>query len=406
MRDLDPTLIIAKNQLYTEQPWVWLFEVTLRNGDPLRLAAYPEELKWGGRTWRAFYAVVDTISTEVGRRGTLQVTVANVNREISAYIEDDDLKGCEATVYLINREYPALVDEVPSFSYSINQVQRDDIVAVMLLGHEDLSRLQVPWRRYIRERCGHRYRGEDCDYPNDRFGPIAEQEFVPGGDGDKGSGWAVLNGAHAVPGGSYVGEGNLHIQCASGGPWLWRDLNEDGPFVYKRLKGALTVQTRYVAAPESLSGGMLLLRDSSGASPWWVAMAAEYIEPLQRLTILKTENGITTRLYTGALDSYWQIERDGPHFVFSAHDEYSTEWRTLLTLSPFDLGHALEVGFATFALSDGEGSRQSWDFFLVPSGGLATCSQTLDGPNGCRVHQNTLSYGGCPSSPRGRLYGF
>ncbi|MFT4064269.1 hypothetical protein [Paraburkholderia sp.] len=39
------------------------------------------------------------------------------------------------------------------------------------------------------------------------------------------------------------------------------------------------------------------------------------------------------------------------------------------------------------------------------SGSINGCDHTLDGPNGCRAHQNTENFGGCPNLvPSGSLY--
>jgi hypothetical protein len=39
------------------------------------------------------------------------------------------------------------------------------------------------------------------------------------------------------------------------------------------------------------------------------------------------------------------------------------------------------------------------------NGSIAACDHTLEGGNGCRVHQNVVNFGGCPSLvPQGSLY--
>jgi hypothetical protein len=53
--------------------------------------------------------------------------------------------------------------------------------------------------------------------------------------------------------------------------------------------------------------------------------------------------------------------------------------------------------FCTWIYRDGTTCRYS--------GPLLACDHTLDGANGCRAHQNTVNFGGCPNLvPQGSLY--
>ncbi len=44
-----------------------------------------------------------------------------------------------------------------------------------------------------------------------------------------------------------------------------------------------------------------------------------------------------------------------------------------------------------------------FDYFRLRTGGLVTCDHTLDGPNGCRIHENTRRFGGAPGIMHGPI---
>jgi hypothetical protein len=405
MRTIDADLLLAKNLLYSEQPWVWLFAIEIDDTDTLYLAAYPEDIRWNGRLWQAFPAYVDTISEEVNRRGSVNVHVANVNREISAYVENNTLLGRDVTIYLIYRERLDITEDVLSWTYRVNRIERSDITAVFELGQEDLLALQLPHQRYIRGRCRFRYKGALCNYPNDDFGPISEQDLAVGGDGDHGGGWSVKNFDNMNSSWCKIEDGNLYLGAWSGGPWRWNNYDDDGPFVWKRFVGDFDINVRYTAAPEQNAGGYLLMTDDADAPTNWVAMGSALLGSTNSIVVYRTTSSTTTRMHNSILQSYWRMARSGTTITFYAHDDYTSTWTAIYTLTNAPVSHAFRVGFMTQTWTTDSGGVQSWDYFHMTSGGLSTCDLTRDGPNGCRVHQHQPNYGGFDTIPRGRLYG-
>ena len=165
MKTLTAALILSKNKLTNKAPWITLFEMDLDGTDYLRLAAYPEDVTFDGDIYTAFPAIVDTMKENAqGKLDSVNVHVANIDRTIIAYVENNNLLGRDITVRIVEADNLSDTDSKIDFVYRINQIHINAEVATFELGHEDLFALQIPRQRYIRTKCRHVYKDSHCSY--------------------------------------------------------------------------------------------------------------------------------------------------------------------------------------------------------------------------------------------------
>jgi len=403
MKTISADLVLEKNLLYSDQPWIVLFELEVDSDSTLRLAAYPEDVTWNGSRWTRFPVYIDVMSEESGGRlEGIAVHVSNVDRMVSAYAENADLLGNDVTLYIVHKGHMDDTD-VLSFTYRINSIDVTADVATFNLGHEDLYNLQVPHRRYVRDKCSWIYKDDKCNYPNDDFGPISNKNFIPGGDGDKEGGWFVVNTNAGDSDECNISGGTLNLKAGTGGSYLWTNLSQAGVYVYKPLSSDFDINTKYLSSPSQYSGGGFVVMDST-TSLQWLSIISRLEGDTARMVVQRCY-GTVYDVANKPLLPYWRIARSGATFTFYAHAESTTTWTELATIVAGEQPNTVRVGFMTYTKSSAAGVVHSWDYFHADSGGMSTCDYTLDGSNGCRAHGNTLNFGGCPSLPYGRLYG-
>ena len=250
MKTLDADLIVEKNQLYSTNPWIALLEVDVDGSDTWHLAAYPEDVSWNSETWTAFPVYIESFSEAAsGRLEGLKLNVANVLQTVSAYVENGSLLGNDVTIYFVNKAHLDITSNVPTYTYRINKITTTDTVAVFELGHNDLIRLHWPWQRFVRDRCRFKFRGDRCNYPDDEFHHISQQDLLVGGDVAKYGGWNAINTANADTFDINITyDSKLSIVVSSGGAFNWDDTTRTGPYVYKTFNGDFDFYCYYDSA--------------------------------------------------------------------------------------------------------------------------------------------------------------
>lgn len=421
MKALTASLILEKNKLYNTVPWITLLVVTLDDETTLKYAAYPEDVTFNSETYTALSCVVDTISENAtGNIGSLRVAVANVDRAISAYLEDNDLLGNDVIVRVVHASHLSSASDCIDFTYRINRIVVTDEVATFDLGHEDLMRLQVPRQRFMRGRCRWVFGDDYCSYPDDEFGLTTKQtlkdERTTGSPFTKLNGWYVLN-AHECDtlDASVTAEGYLTYKNKIAAVKEWWDSKTETAYAYKLVSGDFDVETLLVNTAAWTSNGLwaMFLVESTATAADWVAIAWVHDEDTapSRVVALSTDNG-TAGTAQAAESSTWyryaRLTRAGNTVTWYVKAAAGDSWTQLYTTTRADLGSQVRVGYTVCPRvldTTSEVTTVQWDYLRVTTGGLTSCDYTLDGPNGCRQHANTLNYGGFPAIPSGRLYG-
>lgn len=421
MKTLTAALIVEKNKLANTVPWITLLRVTLDDATVLKLAAYPEDVTFDSETYTAFACVIDSISeVSSGNIGTLRVSVANVDRTISAYVEDNDMLGNDVTVRIVHESHLSDADSKVDFTYRVNRITVTEDIAVFDLGHEDLVKLQLPRQRYIRGRCRWVFGDAYCAYPDDEFGLTTKQtlrdERTTGSPFSKLNGWYVYN-AHECNTFdiSVTAEGYLTCKNNTAAAKEWWDAKTETAYAYKEISGDFDVETLLVNTTAWTTVGlwaMFLVQSVTTTGNWvaiaWVHDADTAPSRVEALSTVSGTEGTVRAAESATWYRYARLTRAGNTVAWYAKAAAANDWTQLYTTTRDDLGAQLRVGFTLCPRTietETTATTVQWDYLRVTTGGLTTCDYTLDGPNGCREHENTLHYGGFPALPSGRLYG-
>jgi len=405
MKTLNPQLILEKNKLYADQPWIVLLAIEVDDDTTWRLALFPEDVSWNNQTWEAFPAIIEPVSESIDRPlADLRISVSNVTRVVSAYVENTNLLGRTVNIYLIHKGNLDVTSDVLSFTYRINYIETTAQVAVFELGHEDLFMLQFPWQRFIRDKCRFVYKDDRCGFPEDNFGETSTVNLKVGGDGEKGNGWSIINSVNVETADiNITNEGELTIQAASGGPYRFTGSYVHAPIIWKDLYGDIDLWTTLSSWSIGAYSAFFLVAKKEDYPTDWVCIRTTDSGDLR---FESTNNSTTTTIGTGNLRRSWRIKiEQGIVTAYSSYAEDDSNWTELGSLTRIDLRTYIRVGFGVSTDNDEASGVFSFKHFSGTNDGQPTCDYTLDGPNGCRAHHNTLRFGGFPALPSGRLYG-
>ena len=413
MKTLNASLVLQKNKLYQAEPWIRLFAIEIDSTTTIYRAAYPEDVTWNGQTWLATPAWMDSETQQSsGRLSEVSIHIANVDQQVSAYVENNDILGRDVTIYVVSASDLTITTGVLSTSYRINRIRTTEEVASFELGHDDLFALQIPHQPYVRDKCRFVYGptwiagGGDpdenyCAYPGDEFGPCTRQDFLVGGDGEKGGGWVADNTDNAtIMNIDMTSSGKFYLNVASSGPWEFDDATQTAPWIYKRFKGDWDVNTVTTGLATSNGGLGFLIMSTTDTTDWLAYMG--YYSGSGKLQKRNTVNGSSTDTHLSDNTGDIRIARTGSTFTFYRKDAFASTWTSIGTQERTDFPKELRVGL--FCYTSGTSTFTGlFSFFRFLSGGLTTCDYTFEGPNGCRHHQNTPNFGGFPGILAGRL---
>lgn len=166
MKTLTSALIAKSNTLADAGAWLALISVDIADGTVLRLTPNPASVTFDGLTYQPWPMQIDQVQQDsTGGLPDLTVALSNVTREISAYLEVNDVRGRRVTlqyVHSANLADPAAlaVDE----RYDITAVRVRADVATFVLGQERLESHVFPGGRFLRDYCRWIYKSADCGY--------------------------------------------------------------------------------------------------------------------------------------------------------------------------------------------------------------------------------------------------
>jgi len=178
MKVITAALTVEKNKIATTSAWLTLIDLTLPDGTTVRYVPNPASVAFDGQTYLPFPLTINTVSSDL--RGGLQdveVTVSNITREISAFCEQQDLRGARVRLRGVNSANLAdaaavVFDE----EYEITEIGVKEDVVTFRLGHERLLQQRFPAGLFLRDNCRHPYnqpagRGPECNFTDDFTGP-------------------------------------------------------------------------------------------------------------------------------------------------------------------------------------------------------------------------------------------
>jgi lambda family phage minor tail protein L len=165
MKSLSNNLIDEKNKLENLSPWITLYEVELNDSETIYLAEYPENITFDSNTYISF--PIKHSDFNENSRGTIarmQVTVANADRQIQAYLEaNNGLRGQKVIVRMVHKDHLDDPTSVIESTLYIIAPSFDGEAVVFTLSPTkfDILRVQTPGRAYLRI-CTWQYKQEGC----------------------------------------------------------------------------------------------------------------------------------------------------------------------------------------------------------------------------------------------------
>jgi lambda family phage minor tail protein L len=166
MRQLPANLIIEKNKLTSDDPWLVLINVSFSGGTNLYYVRNLEDVYYSGTTYTAFPFEIDVISeSSQGEIPKVSLRVSNVMRALQAYIEDlDGAVGSGVTVTVVSRGNLSENYAELEMQFDILQTSVDADWVEFVLGAPNPLRQRFPQYKYVADYCNWQYQGVECTY--------------------------------------------------------------------------------------------------------------------------------------------------------------------------------------------------------------------------------------------------
>ena len=166
MRDLNSTIITEKNK--EKNSPIFLYAIYDYDGasNNLYFTAYDTDIVFAGVTYSRFPITHETMGeNSSGQIDTVKIKVANVNRLIQGYLEDNDFRGKQVDIIMVFAEYLSsaaykCVDTFYIDSYTADQ----SIVEFTLSTKFDILDVTIPHRKFIRNYCQWKFKSSECGY--------------------------------------------------------------------------------------------------------------------------------------------------------------------------------------------------------------------------------------------------
>ncbi|MCC7202453.1 MAG: hypothetical protein IT393_07330 [Nitrospirae bacterium] len=166
MKIINANLITEKNKLSTSSVWLTLLQVEVSDTTTIYLVPNPQSVTFDGHTYNPFPCKIEPVRSDAkGGLNEVVVSVSNVTREISAYVEANDLRG--RTVRLIGVNSANLSDptaKVFDEEYIITEIDITEQLVNFRLGHVRFLQQNFPGSRFFRDNCRWVYKSTECGY--------------------------------------------------------------------------------------------------------------------------------------------------------------------------------------------------------------------------------------------------
>ncbi|NOX15956.1 MAG: hypothetical protein GXP61_08030 [Epsilonproteobacteria bacterium] len=157
-----------KNALFDSGEWLVLLTFTNKNASVMiRVINNPEDVVFGGETFKAFPFQIDTITeSNKGELPKINITLSNVDRIVQAYVEQDPDLGSGWNVHVDIVHNTALANAIAEIQYDFITMgaTANESSVVFSCSMQNPLRYQFPRIRMLPNSCQHRFRHGGCDY--------------------------------------------------------------------------------------------------------------------------------------------------------------------------------------------------------------------------------------------------
>jgi phage-related protein len=164
---LPPTLVEAKNRLYSDSSFLELLEIQMLSGEVLRIANNNDDVIWGGHTWSRFaFESGDDKETAAGEDHSVSVQVSNVSGAVQGYLESSD-NGMLGDTVIYRLVHPASISPAVTGRFEVVDAVANQEWVTFTLGAENWFMNRFPAHVYSRDRCWYDPDMTDtCPYTN------------------------------------------------------------------------------------------------------------------------------------------------------------------------------------------------------------------------------------------------
>jgi lambda family phage minor tail protein L len=165
-RDLDNSLITAKNKLNDTDTWIALFEVSVSDTEVFRLTNNETAITWNSQQFSPFPIDFESFEeTSSGDLPYLNVAVGNVDQMLTGYLENQN--------GLLDREVVIRIVHTGNLSSNIAAIESkliiratsvNDSTVTFKLSHHPFFEVNFPHQRYMRHRCRHQFKSAECGW--------------------------------------------------------------------------------------------------------------------------------------------------------------------------------------------------------------------------------------------------
>ena len=186
---IDNAAFIAEKNAKVNGP-IWLYNIELVPGSTaydIKMAEWDTDITYKGLVFVKYPITHDGISeNSSGEIDSLNVTISNVSREMSAYIEaNDGLRGLKVTIWQVFKNLLADTHAYIEDVFWIDSCGYNQQAATFVLkGKIDLVNITIPTRKFSRDYCQFTYKGYGCWEWSDSGDPgsalVASATFTAG----------------------------------------------------------------------------------------------------------------------------------------------------------------------------------------------------------------------------------
>lgn len=146
---------------------VYLYRVFDYDGsNDLYFTNHDEDVTFDGQVYTSFPVSHDSVADNTsGEIDQVTAKLANVSREIQAYLETYDWRGLKVTITAVFLDALADAEDAVVHTFYIDNYTADEeSVSFVLTTKFDLLDIQLPLRVYNRNHCGWKFKSSECGY--------------------------------------------------------------------------------------------------------------------------------------------------------------------------------------------------------------------------------------------------
>jgi lambda family phage minor tail protein L len=162
-----------RDTMNTTASWLYLWEIRSSDSEAFYLTDNNESVVFAGTTYFPFPISKPQIERDSeGNITDITVAVSNIDRSISAKLENGGLLGQTVILRIVNSAFLATSTDAYTHRFKIMDATCDDLWATFRLGQTNLFTVQFPSNRFMRTRCRWRYGSTECGYNTARSGAL------------------------------------------------------------------------------------------------------------------------------------------------------------------------------------------------------------------------------------------